>query len=377
MTNIERAAMRIEEVRVYSKGVPVIAGTYRMSLSSVKALDSTIVEIVTNEEQSGWGETCPIGPLYQPHHMLGARAALAEIAPKLIGLELTSIGALWKRMEESLNGHGYAKAALDIAAFDLLGKKFGVPVSTLLGGALTDRVMSYYSLVVSNPNESAKLAKDKVKHGYKRLQIKVGGRPIEQDIETVRKVWETVGYNARLAVDGNRGLTIVGTVTLDRQCGDIPLVLEQPCNTMAEIIALRGRLVHPVYLDENTEDLNLVLTAIGAGIADGFGFKVTRLGGLSKIAVARDMCALRSLPHTCDDAWGGDIIAAACVHIGSTVEPSRCEGVWIAQDYLEGHYDSKSPVETRQGHIRVPKGPGLGINPEAGAFGKPIAVYGR
>ena len=80
MTNIERAAMRIEEVRVYSKGVPVVAGTYRMSLSSVKALDSTIVEIVTNEEQSGWGETCPIGPLYQPHHMLALQEPRALVA---------------------------------------------------------------------------------------------------------------------------------------------------------------------------------------------------------------------------------------------------------------------------------------------------------
>jgi L-alanine-DL-glutamate epimerase-like enolase superfamily enzyme len=369
--------MRIEEVRVYSKSVPVVDGSYRMASSTVKDLDSTIVEIVTDEKLSGWGETCPIGPVYQPHHMLGARAALAEMGPRLVGLRLDSIAALWKRMNESLNGHGYAKAALDIAAFDLLGKKFGVPVSTLLGGAFTDRVISYYSLTVGDPDESAKIAKEKVKKGYQRLQVKIGGRPVEEDIETVRKVWETVGYGARLAVDGNRGLTIVQAMTLDHQCADIPFVFEQPCNTMAEVKTLRGRVVHPVYLDENTEDLNIVLTAIGDGIADGFGFKVTRLGGLSRIAVARDMCALRSLPHTCDDAWGGDIIAAACAHIGSTVEPSRCEGVWIAQDYLEGHFDSKNPVETRDGHIRVPTGPGLGVDPEPGVFGKPIAVYGH
>jgi len=129
--------------------------------------------------------------------------------------------------------------------------------------------------------------------------------------------------------------------------------------------------------NENTEDLNIVLTAIGNGIADGFGFKITRLGGLSKIATARGMCALRSLPHTCDDAWGDDIIAAACAHIGATVEPSRFEGAWIAQEYLEGHYGSGNPVDIEEGHIKVPTGPGLGVNPGAGVFGTPIAVYGR
>jgi L-alanine-DL-glutamate epimerase-like enolase superfamily enzyme len=369
--------MRIEEIRVYSKNVPVAEGTYRMSSSDVKQLDSTIVELVSGDGVSGWGETCPIGPIYQPHHTLGARAALAEVAPKLIGIEIASMHGLWKRMDESLNGHGYAKAAIDIAAFDLLGKKLGVPVSTLLGGALTSRVPSYYSVTIHDPDETARIAKEKVKQGYKRLQIKLGGRPVEEDIESVQKVWEAVGYDARLAADGNRGFTIVHAMTLDRQCANVPFILEQPCNTMAEVAALKGRLVHPVYLDENTEDLNAVLTAIGAGIADGFGFKVTRLGGLSKIAIARDMCALRSLPHTCDDAWGGDIIAAACVHIGSTVDPRRFEGAWIAQEYLEGHYDSKNPVDIEDGHIRVPSGPGLGVNPDPGVFGAPIAVYGR
>lgn len=368
--------MRITEIRVYSKSVPVVDGSYKMSLSTVKDLDSTIVEIVTAERVSGWGETCPVGPLYQPQHTLGARAAIAEMAPKLIGLELSSIGALWRRMDGSLNGHNYAKAALDIAAHDLLGKKLGVPVSALLGGAVTDRVPSYYSVTVRDPDETAKAAKEKVKEGYKRLQIKLGGRPVEQDIESIQKVWEAVGYDARLAADGNRGLTIVDTMTLDRQCANVPMILEQPCNTMAEIATLRGRLVHPVYLDENTDDLDDVLTAVGTGIADGFGFKITRLGGLSKIAVARDLCAIRSLPHTCDDAWGGDIIAAAGAHIGSTVEPSRFEGAWIAQPYLEGHYDSQNPVNIEDGQIRVPKGPGLGVYPDQGVFGKPIAVYG-
>ena len=135
---------------------------------------------------------------------------------------------------------------------------------------------------------------------------------------------------------------------------------------MEEVATLKGRVVHPVYLDENTEDLRAVLTAIASGIADGFGFKVTRLGGLSKIATARDMCALRSLPHTCDDAWGGDMIAAACAHIGSTVDPRLFEGTWIAQEYIEGHYDSKNPVIIDAGHIRVPSGPGLGVNPDEG-----------
>ena len=60
--------------------------------------------------------------------------------------------------------------------------------------------------------------------------------------------------------------------------------------------------------------------AIGAGLCDGLGFKVTRLGGLGNLRTARDICKVRSLPHACDDGFGGDIISAACAHVGATVE---------------------------------------------------------
>ncbi len=368
--------MRINQIRIFGKALPVKGRAYRMARASVQHLDSTIVEIVTDNGLSGWGETCPIGPVYQPHHTLGARAALQEICPALIGAEIDSVRSIYRRMDAALTGHGYAKAAIDIATYDLLGKKLGVPVSLLLGGALTDIVPSYYSTVVGDPDETARIASAKAKEGYPRLQIKVGGRPVEQDIETIHKVWEAVGFSARIAVDGNRGLTVANAMAVDRMCASIPFVFEQPCNTMDEIASLKGRLVHPVYIDENTEDLDAMLRAVSVGIADGFGFKVTRLGGLSKMITARDLCAIRSLPHSCDDAWGGDIIAAACVHLASTVEPRLCEGAWIAEDYISGHFDSKSPVVIKNGHIAVPDRPGLGVTPDDGVFGAPIAVFG-
>ncbi|MER8395813.1 mandelate racemase/muconate lactonizing enzyme family protein [Mesorhizobium sp. M1340] len=367
--------MRIKTINVCTTSLPVKGGVYRMASTDVQSLDSTLVEIVTDEGLVGWGETCPVGPVYQPHHALGARAAIDEIAPGLIGQEVSSIRHLAKTMDERLNGHGYAKAAFDIVFLDLLGQHLGVPVSTLLGGALTDRVPSYYSLIVGPPDETARIAADKVKAGYPRLQIKIAGRNLEEDVATLHKVWEAVGYKARIAVDGNRGLTVTSAIHLDRLCQAIPFVFEQPCNTMEEVATLKGRVTHPVYLDENTEDLNAVLRAISAGIADGFGLKVTRLGGLTKMTTVRDLCAIRSLPHTCDDAWGGDIIAAACVHLAATVEPRRMEGAWIAQEYIKGHFDAKNPIVIENGHIAVPQRPGLGVKPEPGMFGQPVATY--
>lgn len=367
--------MKIKRIHVYQALLPVLGDPFRMSHVTLEELDSTLVEIVTDDGRSGWGETCPLGAVYQPHHALGVRAGLEQIAPGLVGTEIVSPRRLAQQMDGLLAGHGYVKAALDIAVLDLLGQDLGVPVSTLLGGALVDRVPTYYSVPVGPPDDSARLAEQKVAEGYTRVQVKVGGRDLAQDVDVARRTWEAVGHRAGLTVDANRGMTVAHALQFDRLTADVPFVLEQPCNTLEEIALLRGRLVHPLALDENTEDVNVVLRAISEGLADGFSFKVTRLGGLTKAAQARDLCALRSLPHTVDDAWGGAVIAAACVHLAATVEPRLLEGAWIAQDRISTHYDPAHPVVVEDGHIAVPQGPGLGVAPDPEHLTRRLATY--
>jgi L-alanine-DL-glutamate epimerase-like enolase superfamily enzyme len=110
--------VKIARIDVHQALLPVVGSSYRMSHTTVEALDSTLVEVVTDGGRSGWGETCPVGPVYQPHHALGARAALQQIAPGLVGSEIDSPRALARRMDGLLAGHGYAKAALDTTVLD-------------------------------------------------------------------------------------------------------------------------------------------------------------------------------------------------------------------------------------------------------------------
>lgn len=368
--------MRITEIHVYQRDLPVVGQPYKMSRAVVTSLDTTIVEIVTERGIVGYGETCPLGPVYQPQHALGARAALAEMGQHLIGQNALQIENVHRTMEGCLNGSRYAKAAVDIALWDIVGKAFGARVCDLLGGATRERLPSYYSVTVAEPDEAARIAAEKQKEGFQRLQIKVGGRPVEEDVATIRKVAEVVRPDIRLAVDGNRGWPTRDALTVSRLCSKHVFVMEQPCDTIEEIAAIRRLLHHPVYLDESTESLSIILRAVGEGIADGFGLKVTRLGGLSAMRTVRDICRARNMPHTCDDSWGGDIIAAACVHIGATVEPRLCEGVWIAAPYIDGHYDPENGIAIRDGWLDVPKGPGLGIVPDKAALGKAVMSFG-
>ena len=366
--------MRISELHVYQKDLQ-LNQPYTMAGTSLLTLDSTIVKLVTDKGLVGWGETCPVGPAYQPEHALGARVALTQMASALIGESALTPLLLRRRMDASLNGHLQAKAAIDIATMDLLGKYHQMRVCDLLGGAISSRVPSYYAIGIASPEDSAEQALEKADQGFPRLQIKCGGRGIDEDIAVIHRVWETVGNRVRLAVDANRSLTTRDTLLLSQACRKIPLVIEQPCNTMEEIAAIRSQLQHPLYLDENTENLNDVLRAVSLGICDGFGLKLTRLGGLNAFTTVRDICAARSMPHSCDDSSGGDIIAAACVHAGATVEPALLEGVWIGAPYYKEHYDPENGISIDAGHINLPSAPGLGISPDESRIGTLVGSY--
>ena len=112
------------------------------------------------------------------------------MAPGLIGQNPSQPQLLHRAMNGLLNGHNYAKAAIDIAAYDLLGKKTGLPICELLGGAATNNVPSYYATAVGPADEIARLAVEKCAEGYPRFQIKIGGRPVDIDIEVIHKVWK-------------------------------------------------------------------------------------------------------------------------------------------------------------------------------------------
>ncbi|MEI9425411.1 mandelate racemase [Mesorhizobium sp. Cs1299R1N1] len=367
--------MKIKRIRVFEKKLSIPGGEVKVGQATLSELDSTIVQVTSECGAVGWGETCPVGPIYGPSHSLGARAAIMEMGPGLIGASLSPV-LLHRKMNSLLNGHSYAKAAFDIAAHDLIGKKTGMRVADLLGGAATEHVPFYFFVGIGGVDEVVRSVKDAQAEGYVRIQTKIGGRPVEEDIEVVRKVGEVLKKGVRWAVDGNRSLPVRDAIFLSRQCQDLQFVLEQPCNTIEEIAALRPKAQHPIYIDESGVDLSTVVRVIGSELCDGFGMKITRIGGLQPMATFRDICEARSMPHTSDDSWGGDIIGAACVHLGATVKPSLFEGCsWVNEILDESHYDPNSALRVIDGHVLLPARPGLGLEIDETMFGAAIADF--
>ena len=118
--------MKIKRISVFQVDLPLHEGSYKWSGGkSVSVFDSTIVRVETDAGVTGHGEVCPLGPFYLPSYAAGARAGIAELAPHLLGQDPTHLDKLNRRMDAALKGHPYAKSAIDIACWDILGQVCG------------------------------------------------------------------------------------------------------------------------------------------------------------------------------------------------------------------------------------------------------------
>ncbi len=124
--------MKITRIVVYQVDLPLKEASYNWSGGkSVSTFDSTVVRVETDAGVTGYGESCPLGPVYLPSYAAGVRSGLEELAPHLIGADPTQLQLLNQLMDAHLKGHPYVKSAVDVACWDILGKVTGQPVCQL------------------------------------------------------------------------------------------------------------------------------------------------------------------------------------------------------------------------------------------------------
>jgi cis-L-3-hydroxyproline dehydratase len=377
MSANEPSSTSIDRVEIYGYDVSYVHGTYVMSGDRrITSLPSTIVRVVTGGGVDGFGEVCPLGPSYLPAFSGGARAALAELAPAVLGADVRNLAGVGERLDRSLMGHGYAKSAVDIACWDALGKHVGLSVAALLGGERQARFPLYFAVPLGSRQEMANYVDARRAEGIHRFQLKLGADPYE-DARRVRFVAERADEEDVIIADANCAWRLQDAVIAARLMNDLEHVFyEQPCPTLEECLLVRQRTTLPMVLDEVITGIPALLHAHSERAMEAINLKIGRIGGLTRAKLMRDLCQELGLRLTIEDTWGGDVTTAAVAHLAASTAPEALFTVSFMNDWVNEHVAGHQP-RSESGFGVLPGGPGLGIEVDLERLGLPVSVFTR
>jgi L-alanine-DL-glutamate epimerase-like enolase superfamily enzyme len=362
--------MKITAIKAWQVDLPLKEGRYSWSKGNfVEVFDTTIVAVETDAGLAGYAECCPLGSAYLPSYANGVRAGLREIAPKLIGLDPTNLGAINRYMDATLKGHPYVKAPIDIACWDILGKAANLPVYTLLGGAAQERVALYRAISLQPADQMARTVAGYRAEGYRKFQLKVGGEA-DEDIARIHACFATLEPGDILVADANTGWTRVEAARVVAAVSDLDVYIEQPCGSFEECLSVRRRTALPFVLDEVITDVDALLRGLAEDAMDIINLKISKVGGLTKARLIRDLCVESGIPMTIEDTWGGDIVTATIAHLARSTPAEFCFSATDFNSYGTRNIAVGAP-QRFDGFMMPPDEPGLGVTPFIETFGAP------
>lgn len=367
--------MKIKKIDVFKVDLPYSGGIYRLSRGrEYRSFDATIVRLKADNGLEGWGESTPFGSTFIPAHARGVRAGIKEIAPSLIGCDPRRVDRINEVMNAALEGHNHAKAAIDVACWDIFGKAVDMPVCDLLGGRTQVMMPVISSIYAGDPEDMRRRVNEYRQMGYRGQSIKIGGLP-EKDAARIEASLADKRPGEFFIVDANGGLTVETALRMLRLLpGRLDFVLEAPCATWRECLSLRRRTNIPIFFDELAVSDESIIQIIADDGAEGINLKISKSGGLTRGRRQRDICIAAGLTMSVQETTGSDIAFAAIIHLGQTVPEQYLRCVLECRDMVslktaDGHF----PVV--DGCVQAPDTPGLGISPRLGVLGEPIANY--
>ena len=275
--------MKITQIRLGKLSVPLRV-PFKTALRTVERVEDIVVELHTDTGAVGYGEAPPTGPI-TGDTTGGIVGGLVElIAPALIGQEVDDFEAVTARVQKAGVHNTSAKAAADMALWDLYGQLHGIPVHKLLGGARRQLVTDI-TISVNPPEQMARDARDAVARGYDCLKVKVGVDPA-LDTARLTAVRRAVGEKICIRIDANQAWTPRQAVRILNEMQDKGLgleLVEQPVPA-ADLEGLAYVTRHswvPVMADESVFSPADALRIFQTRAADYVNIKLMKCGGLT------------------------------------------------------------------------------------------------
>lgn len=352
--------MKVTAIHLYAIQLPLHV-PFVVSYQSYQYIPSVIVKIETDEGIVGYGEGVA------DEHVTGEtwestfQILKNTLAPVILGEDPMKIEKLHDIMNGLIYGAPTAKAAIDIACFDILGKKLGQPVYQLIGGRYHDEFQITHVLSIAEPKHMAREAASMVDKGYASLKIKVG-TDVKKDVERIQAVREQIGNNIAIRVDVNQGWKN-GATTLVAMRSLVNLDIdwiEQPvlADDISGMVYIKSMMNIPLMIDEGIKGSREMLEIIKRSAADKVNIKLMKCGGIHpaiKLAHQAEMagieCQVGSMVESSVGSAAGYHVAFSKKIITSVELTGPLK---FSKDVGNLHYDVP--------FIRLSEKPGLGVD---------------
>jgi L-Ala-D/L-Glu epimerase len=354
--------MKITDIRFGMLRVP-LKTPFKTALRTVETVEDIVVSIHTDSGHVGYGEAPATAVITGDTHGSIVSAIHKFIAPRLIGEEIANLNRITRLIQGSLERNTSAKAAVEIAVYDLWAQLYDTPLYKMLGGG-EPVITTDITISVDHIDKMVADSLSAVDRGFESLKIKVG-KDIGVDIERVRAIYAAVEGRALLRLDANQGWTAKQAVyamqTLE-EAGVRLELLEQPVKAqdLDGLKYVTDRVNTPVMADESVFDPLQVIDLIKKRAADIINIKLMKTGGISNAIRIADIAALYGVECMIGCMLETSISVAAAVHVAVAKSgvitkidldgPSLC-----AFDPVDGG------VTFNESEISISDAPGLGI----------------
>ncbi|QUH19800.1 dipeptide epimerase [Alkaliphilus sp. B6464] len=274
--------MKIVDIKLGHISIP-LKKPFKTALRTVNSVEDVVVKIITDTGHVGYGEAPPTGVITGDTTGAIKGAIEDHIKKHIVGLDISNLEEIMIRLEKSLVKNSSAKAAVDIALYDLFGQLHNAPLYKLLGGYRKE-IITDITISVNDPEEMAKDSLEAVNLGYKTLKIKVG-KDANLDIKRMEAIRKAVGYNVDLRIDANQGWKPKEAIYALRKMEDAGLnieFVEQPvlAQDFEGLKMVTDNVFIPVLADESVFSPMDAIKIMEMRAADLVNIKLMKAGGI-------------------------------------------------------------------------------------------------
>lgn len=303
--------------------IPLIK-TFKTALRTIDTVENVVVTIKTDTGEKGYGSAAPT-PVITGDTLASIQGAIEYISPFLTGLEIINYELLFQKLNSCILGNMSAKAAIDMAVYDLLGKAHKTPLYKFLGGAV-NTIETDITISLNPVHEMMEESRQKTREGFNILKIKVGDEP---DLDIARleaikdAVEDAVEDDVQIRIDANQGWSPKEAVFVGQEIEkrNIPVVLmEQPvlARDFAGLKYVRDNIALPVFADESVFSPQDALQLINMGAVDGLNIKLMKCGGIYNALKIAAIAESANIPCMIGSMMECSISVTAAAHLAAS-----------------------------------------------------------